>query len=515
MNRALAACSIISLIGLGSCQFRSTSELPLAPTAAGTLDVSIATGADDVQELAFGKIIQSDPTLELSQVGEVVALRFTGLDVPQGAGITKAYLSLSAARGSEEAGTFAIRAEAADDSAPIPTEDGAVRGLPMGYASASWETEPWNQGERVESIDLSYVIAEVVAREGWAAGGSMTLVLTGVGGAMQTAAAYELVGSQAATLHLEYDTSVPNSGYGGYLPLGPIVLPEESCLKTSTGPLTTITGFKKQVIAARYLTDARIDGQGMRVLSPSNPFVGAYNKGSFCLSGGILTSQYPYSTDWDTTHGVHGMYWVDTPNITVEYMAIGVDNQIVGDGISFKQGTPNWIFRDSYVQRAGDDGIENDRYNNGLADNIMIDSAFQGMSCRDEEVSWAQPRPYHWTVQNSLIAMDPVKSHRLFKFTIARPNVCHISLKNNVFLFPKEQGWVNPNDHPNIKEQLLIESDCIGAKNIIVYTGGSKKYLEYLKRANPICFEATDDRSVWDRARADWFDRHPMFNAWR
>ena len=145
VNRALATCSIISLIGLNSCQFRSTSEVPLAPTAAGTLDVSIATGADDVQELAFGKVIQADPTLELSQVGEVVALRFTGIDVPQGAGITKAYLNLSAARTGEEAGTFAIRAEAADSSAPIPTGDGAVRGLPMGYASASWETEPWNQ----------------------------------------------------------------------------------------------------------------------------------------------------------------------------------------------------------------------------------------------------------------------------------------------------------------------------------------------------------------------------------
>lgn len=516
MKRSLATLSFIALIGLGSCQFRSASDLPLTPTAAGTLEVSIATGADDVQELAFGKLIQSDPTLELSQVGEVVALRFTGIDVPQGAGITKAYLSLTAARGSDEAGTFAIRAEAADNSAPIPTEDSAVRGLAAGYTSASWETGPWTQGERVESIEVSPVVAEVVAREGWAAGGSMTFVLTGIGGAMQTAAAFELIGSQPATLHLEYDTSVPNTGYGGgYLPLGPIVLPEESCLKLSTGPLTTITGFKKQVIAARYLTDARIDGRGMRVRSPLNPFVGAYNEGSFCLSGGILTSQYPFSTDWDTTHNVHGMYWVDTPNITVEYMAIGVDNQIVGDGISFKQNTPNWIFRDSYVQRAGDDGIENDRYNNGLADNIMIDSAFQGMSCRSEGKFFEYDRPYHFTVQNSLIALDPVRSHQLIKYTIARANMCHISLKNNIFLLPKGAGLINPNDHPNIKEPLLIESDCAGAKNTVVYTGNDKKYLEYLRGASPACFEVTTDRSVWEAARNDWFERHPMFKVWQ
>ena len=512
-----ALLGMVLLAGLSACQLKADESVQLAPAAAGTLDIPIAGGADDVQELSFGKVILADPTLELSQTGELVALRFNGVDVPQGAGITKAYLTVTAARASAEAGTFAVRAENADTAGPIAQTDGAVRALTMGYATASWETEAWTQGEKIESDDLSYVVAEVIARESWKSGGSLRLVVSGLSGALKTAAAYELTGSQPASLHIEYDTDVPNNSYGGaYYPLGPIVLPAESCLKLSNGPLTTITGFKKKAtIAARHLKDARIDGSGMRVEADSNPFVGAYNQGSFCLSGGVLTSQYPYSTDWDTTHSVHGMLWTDTPNITVEYVAVGVDNHIVGDGISFKQNTPNWIFRDSYVQRAGDDGIENDRFNNGLADNIMIDSAFQGMSCRDEEVPWAQPRPYHWTVQNSLIAMDPVKSHRLFKFTIARPNVCHISLKNNVFLFPKEQGWVNPNDHPNIKEQLLIESDCVGAKNIIVYTGGSKKYLEYLKQANPVCFEATDDRSVWDRARADWFDRHPMFNAWR
>lgn len=506
---------LIALVSLGSCQFRSTSDVPLTLTAAGTLEVSIAIGADDVQELAFGKLIQSDPTLELSQVGEVVALRFTGIDVPQGAGITKAYLSLTAARGSEEAGTFAIRAEAADSSAQVPTEDGAVWGLPMGYISASWETGPWTQGERVESVDISPVVAEVVAREGWAAGGSMTFILTGIGGAMQTAAAFELVGSRAATLHLEYDTSVPNNSGTGTYPVGPIVLPEGSCLNTGSGRLVTLRGNHTQRFSIRNLDNPRVDAHGLHALDTNLPLVGTHNQGSFCLSGGVYGTFLPYSTDWDTTHNTGALHFVEQPNVIVEFTVAGVNNQVVGDGITFKHDAPNWVFRDSYVGRAADDGIENDRYNNGLADNIMIDSAFQGMSCREELNSLHRAKPYHYTVQNSLIALDPVKSHHLIKYPIVNPNYCHISLKNNVFLLPKDAGLINPNDHPNIKEPLLIESDCVGAKNTIVYTGNSQKYLEYLRGASPACFDVTTDRSVWEAARADWFGRHPMFKAWQ
>ncbi len=514
MRRLVSQLSLLALTGLGSCQLKSEQPV-LAPAATGTVDVTISSGADDVQELAFGKLIFADPTLELSQTGELVALRFNNLTVPQGAGITKAYLTMTAARLSEEAGTFAIRAANEDTAAPFSPDDGSVRGLTSGYATASWETEAWTQGERLETVDLSYVVAEVVAREGWASGNSMTLSIVGLGGAMKTAAAYELSGTQPVALHIEYDTSVPNNGYGGYLPLGPIELPEESCLKTGRGKLTTITGFHQRRISARRLTDARIDGHGMRILDDFHPFVAENNIGSFCLSGGILTTKWPKTTDWDTTHGSNAMYFYGTPNLTVEYIAGGVDDQIVGDGITIKQDNPNWIFRDSYIQRAGDDGIENDRYNDGLADNIMIDSAFQGMSCRHEPNGFSAAKPYHWTVQNSLIALDEVRSHNLFKTTIIGQNYCHISLRNNVFLLPKEAGLVNPNDGPNLKEPLLIESNCVGAKNTIVYTGKSQKYLEYLKRASPVCFDVTTDRGVWEAARADWFNRHTMFKAWQ
>lgn len=503
------------LLALCACTHRLGNDAPPLTTAArGTASVSVASGADDVQELAFGKIIAADPTLELSQTGELVALRFTGLGIPPGAGITKAHLSLTAARASEEPGTFAVRAALTDG--PVPLADGAVRGLAAGFASATWEAESWVQGGRYESSDLSPVVAEVVANEAWAAGGSLTLILSGGGGAMKTAAAYELTGAQAATLHVEYDTSVPNGGgFGGFL--GPVTLPPDSCLKLGTGPLTTITGLHKRRITVRNLQNARIDGHGMRVTETNYPLAIGHNRGSLCLSGGVITTPWPFSTDWDTTHGTGAMIVYETPNLVVESIAAGVDNQVVGDGIMIKDRNPGWVYRDSYIARAADDGIENDRYNPGIADNLLFDSVFQGLSCRHEPRAWDPGRPYLFTVQNSLIALDPVRSHRLIKWPIVGTNYCHIALKNNVIWLPRDAGQINPNTHPNIARQggdLLVESACVGARNTIVYTGGSQKYLEQLKRESPVCFEVTTDKGVWDRARADWFARHPQFKQW-
>lgn len=514
MKRAVALLSVSALLALGSCSFRGDAP-PLAPAAQGTVEASIVSGADDLQELAFGKIIAADPTLELSQTGELVALRFTGLDVPKGVGITKAHLTLTAARASAEPSTFAVRAAALDG--PLPTADGAVRGLAAGAAVASWPAGPWEPGGRYESTDLSFVVAEAVAGDAWAAGGSLVLVVSGAGGAMKTAAAFELTGLPAATLHVEYDTSVPGGGGypGGFL--GPVVLPEGSCLNTGTGPLTTITGFHERTLAARHLTNARIDGRGMRVRAQLNPFVVAYNRGSFCLSGGVMTTVHPRTADWHTTHPSHGIYFADTPSPTVEGVAVGVDNQITGDGITFKHGNPNWVFRDSYVQRAGDDAIENDRFNNGIADNILVDSAFQGMSCRDELRDYLTPRHYHFTVQNSLISLAGRATHRFIKHTIVGANYCHISLKNNVILLDDDAGGLNPNTHPNIARQggdLLFEGDCVGAQNVVVYIGGDARVQRRLEQASPACYRVTTDRGVWDAARADWFARHPQFRQW-
>lgn len=513
MTRAVAFLGVSALLALGSCSFRGDAP-PLAPAAQGTVEAAIVGGADDLQELAFGKIIAADPTLELSQTGELVALRFTGLDVPRGAGITAATLELSAARASAEPGTFAVRAAVL--AGPLPLADGAVRGLTTGYAAATWETPAWVVGGRYTSDDLSAVVAEAVAADAWAEGGSLTLILSGIGGAMKTAAAFELSGSRPATLHVAYDTSVPGGGIGGGF-LGPVTLPPDSCLKLGTGPLTTVTGLHQRRITLRNLENARIDGHGMRIQERNYPLAIGHNRGSLCLSGGVVTTPWPFSTDWDTTHGTGAMIVYETPNLVVESIAAGVDNQVVGDGIMIKDRNPGWVYRDSYIARAADDGIENDRYNPGIADNLLFDSVFQGLSCRHEVRAWDPGRPYLFTVQNSLIALDPKRSHRLIKWPIIGTNYCHIALKNNIIWLPRDAGQINPNTHPNIARQggdLLVESACVGARNTIVYTGGSQRYLEQLQRESPVCFEVTTDKGVWDRARADWFARHPQFKQW-
>ena len=59
--------------------------------------------------------------------------------------------------------------------------------------------------------------------------------------------------------------------------------------------------------------------------------------------------------------------------------------------------------RDSYIKHAGDDGIENDRNNSGRVSNVLIDSAFMGVSCRKENRTISGKS---LTIENSLIALE-------------------------------------------------------------------------------------------------------------
>ena len=199
----------------------------------------------------------------------------------------------------------------------------------------------------------------------------------------------------------------------------------------------------------------------------------------------------------------------NSPNATVENVAV----LNTGDGISWKDNNPNWVLRDSYIKHAGDDGIENDRNNSGRVSNVLIDSAFMGVSCRKENKTISGRS---LTVENSLIALDAKRSVAVWKWNMrTRDPGCKLTLKNNVFLLPKNVRHMDPGKNPLIDSNPLNESACRGNKNIVVYTGGDKRYLAELKKDSPTCFTVTTDKSVWTKARDAWFRSHSQFSKYR
>ena len=253
-----------------------------------------------------------------------------------------------------------------------------------------------------------------------------------------------------------------------------------------------------------------LDGRGKTMRHKSLPLVANYNRGFLCVSGGTYVTNERLSASWHTTHSKSALYFQgtsrrDAAKITVENVAVGVGGRVVGDGITFKQNNPNWVFKDSYVGRAGDDGVENDRFNDGTVDDVLIDSAFTGLSCRLETKKYGKVRRYNFNVKNTLISLKG-KSNDLFKVTIRGKNYCKLNLSNNVFYLPNRDGG-------KIEKKVFNGGSC--RNNTIVYTGGSKSYLNYLKRNSSRCFKVTTDKRVWEKARDNWFKRHSQFSKYR
>ena len=168
----------------------------------------VASGADDVEQRATSMSLTSSD-LELVNDGTTsqrVGLRFTGIDIPQGAVITAAYLQFT----TDEVGSTASSSSSAGrppttpPSSPAPANNLSARATTS--AAAAWNPAAWTTvgqaGAAQRSTDLSAVVQEIVARPGWLAGNDMAFVITGSG--TRTADAFEDNAATAPLLHIEY-----------------------------------------------------------------------------------------------------------------------------------------------------------------------------------------------------------------------------------------------------------------------------------------------------------------------
>ena len=116
-----------------------------------------------------------------------VGLRFQNVSVPQGATISSAYISFSAATPNANVGTAStqlldIRIESSDDVSNTYSATNTVRSRPLG-ASVTWSgsqmaaedpSNPlWEQGDNYKTPELKTLVQSIVNRPGWCGGNSM------------------------------------------------------------------------------------------------------------------------------------------------------------------------------------------------------------------------------------------------------------------------------------------------------------------------------------------------------
>ena len=192
----------------------TSASVPVTVTNTGgttvVLDIPVVTGADDIEERSSdGRIdvasTDLDMTLDNTVPQSAIGLRFLGVDIPQGAAITAAYLQFRADETHSLTTNLRINGLVADNLAPFGTAKFSLSTAPRTAAAADWLVAAWierRQGAEQRSADLSAIVQEIVNRQNWAPGNALGLVVTGSG---QRVAKSAETGS-APVLHLEYRT---------------------------------------------------------------------------------------------------------------------------------------------------------------------------------------------------------------------------------------------------------------------------------------------------------------------
>jgi hypothetical protein len=186
------------------------SVTDLAPPPPTVVEVRIAASTDDAEERSSGSVSLTSSDIELvdddTSAGQTVGLRFAGLDIPQGAVITNAYIQFQVDETDTRATALLIRGEDTDNAATFSAASFGVSSRTTTASSVAWAPPAWTTvgeaGLDQRTPDLSAIVQEIVDRSGWLPSNALALVVTGSG--ERTAEAYDSAPAGAPLLHVEY-----------------------------------------------------------------------------------------------------------------------------------------------------------------------------------------------------------------------------------------------------------------------------------------------------------------------
>ena len=180
----------------------------LSLSGENVVEVRVAAGSDDAEEAATGGVDLGSSDLELTfdDSNQTVGMRFNGVNIPQGATITGAYVQFQVDETGSTATSLTIQGQAANNASTFTTANNNISSRPRTTASASWAPVAWSNigeaGPDQRTPDLSSVIQEIVDRSGWSGGNSLAIIITGSG--ERTAESFNGSQTGAPLLHIEY-----------------------------------------------------------------------------------------------------------------------------------------------------------------------------------------------------------------------------------------------------------------------------------------------------------------------
>ena len=169
----------------------------------------INQSTDDAEQKSDNSVDLSSGDLDLG-VRPINGLRFSNVNIPQGATITKAYVQFTADKDNQSAAaSYTIKGEDVDNASVFTNANGNLSGRSFTSANVNWNNIPaWNTaGESTDAQktpDLTSILQEIVDKQGWSSGNSLSLFVTGSSG-KRSAITYDNDSQKAAKLFVEFE----------------------------------------------------------------------------------------------------------------------------------------------------------------------------------------------------------------------------------------------------------------------------------------------------------------------
>ena len=170
----------------------------------GTLDVRVAAGNDDAEEVKKKRVRSAETELHPGKK-RLLAFRFSSVPIPPQAIITSAVLQLYAVANVERSIAIRYVGERSGDSAPFARSKRELTNRPKTAAFVDDAPSPWATQAFNGSPDIRAIIQEIVDQADWASGNSLTLFLANTGSdSTRTLSSFEASPNEAAVLVVMY-----------------------------------------------------------------------------------------------------------------------------------------------------------------------------------------------------------------------------------------------------------------------------------------------------------------------
>jgi hypothetical protein len=183
--------------------------------------VKVSNSSDDAEEFPSGDMKLTSNDLEMvidADSIQKIGIRFQNISIPQCAVITNATIQFTAKNtfGNDGSCDLTIYGENSDNAVTFSNADFNISNRLKTDAAVNWIPNVWigdASGPAQKTVDISSIIQEIVNREGFVSGNSVSVIIEGSG--LRRAFSYNNSQATAPEICIEFDPNIPDSDNDG------------------------------------------------------------------------------------------------------------------------------------------------------------------------------------------------------------------------------------------------------------------------------------------------------------